>query len=202
MQPARAGAPSHGTIRSVQIMRGLAAFMVVAHHCAWKGQQYSTDPWRGFRAGEAGVDLFFVISGFIMCEATNRRPIGFGAFLKARALRILPLYWLLSLVALACWRIAPQWVNSKGGDTVVLESFLLLPTTGLYLIQNGWTLSYEFLFYAIFALGLLWRGAARHALPFALLVLLASAGLLWRPASLAGQFFTHASLFEFAMGAG
>lgn len=201
MQPARAGAPQpHGTLRSVQIMRGLAAFMVVAHHCAWKGHQYSVDPWRGFRVGEAGVDLFFVISGFIMCEATSRRAVGFLAFMRARALRILPLYWLLTAVAWVCWRIAPQWVNSKGGETVVWPSFLLVPSTGMYLIQNGWTLSYEFLFYVIFGLGLLWKGAARHALPFTLLVLLAGAGLVWQPDSLAGQYFTHASLFEFAMG--
>lgn len=77
-------------IRSIQYMRAIAALLVVFHHAAWKAHQHTSDPWAGFRVGEAGVDLFFIISGFIMCEATRRRPVSFGAFMKARAVRILP----------------------------------------------------------------------------------------------------------------
>jgi peptidoglycan/LPS O-acetylase OafA/YrhL len=180
-------------------MRAIAALLVVFHHAAWKARQHSTDPWSAFRIGECGVDLFFIISGFIMCEATSRRPIRFGAFMAARARRILPLYWLLTTMAWLVHAIAPGIVNS-GGDTSVLSSYLLLPSTERYLIQNGWTLSYEFLFYAIFGLGLAWPSWARHALPAMILVALGTAGYFWTSAPLLVRFLTHPSLLEFAMG--
>lgn len=180
-------------------MRAIAALLVVCQHAAWKAHQYSTDPWQGFRVGEAGVDLFFIISGFIMCEATSRRATHFRDFMKARALRILPLYWLLTSVALLACVIAPRFVNS-GEATAILPSYLLVPSESRYLIQNGWTLSYEFLFYTIFGLGLASRSAARYAVPALVLVALGTIGLFWTSGPLLGRFITHPLLLEFAMG--
>ncbi|MEQ1834079.1 MAG: acyltransferase [Candidatus Eisenbacteria bacterium] len=187
-------------VLSVQYMRAIAAFLVVIHHCAWKGRQYSSDPWGGFTVGECGVDLFFVISGYIMCRATSGRRISFPAFMRARALRILPLYWLLSLVALGVFLVAPQWVNSQGGETRILDSFLLWPSGARFLINNGWTLSYEFLFYGIFGLGLLLPGIFRLGVPMLAIVMLVTSAR-WLPAGNAAvAFLTHPLLLEFAMG--
>ena len=79
-------------LSSIQVLRGIAAVMVVMFHGL------------GFQIGSSGVDIFFVISGFIMFH-TNRNAFGLtGAailFFKRRLLRIAPLYWLCT--AFACW---------------------------------------------------------------------------------------------------
>ena len=136
-------------ILSIQWMRAIAILMVILQHAAWKGTQYSTNPLGWLKVGEAGVDLFFIVSGFVICHVTyNKTPAPFE-FVKARLVRILPLYWLLTCVALVVYLIKPELVNSSGGITSVFHSFTLLPTSSKYLIRNGWTLSYELYFYIL-----------------------------------------------------
>ncbi|MFQ1045286.1 acyltransferase family protein [Acinetobacter sp. NIOH-H-8] len=60
---------------SVQFLRGIAALMVVISHTSFKGQQYSVDTLQWYHIGGSGVDLFFIISGFIMCYTTYNRPL-------------------------------------------------------------------------------------------------------------------------------
>lgn len=71
--------------------------------------------------------------------------------MKARAQRIFPLYWILSILALIVFIFKPSLVNSSGGVTSIFSSFTLIPTGSKLLINNGWTLSFEFLFYLVFA---------------------------------------------------
>ena len=184
---------------SVQYLRALAAAMVLLHHVAWKGAQYGSDPLAWFKFGAAGVDLFFIISGYIMCEATDGRRVDFASFMKARFFRIVPLYWLLSLAALFAFMLMPGKVNSSGGSTDILNSFLLWPSADKYLIQNGWTLSYEFLFYGLFALGL---GFSQHRYVIAISAIgaMVLAGRVLEPHSVWGAFLTNAVLLEFVMG--
>ncbi|WP_324710393.1 acyltransferase family protein [Pseudomonas citronellolis] len=139
---------------SVQYLRGFAALLVVFHHAIHKYGQISGsgDSWE---FGASGVDLFFIISGFIMCHVTASREVEWKDFLFHRVRRIIPLYWLLTFVALAVFLINPSLVNSSGGNTSIVNSFLLIPDGNKFLIQNGWTLSYEFLFYFVFAFSLL-----------------------------------------------
>ena len=99
------------------------------------------------------MELFFIISGFIMCHTTQSsqgRWKDVGHFMVNRFTRILPLYWLLTALALVVFLIAPDKVNSSGGDTKIWQSFLLVPSEGKFLIMNGWTLTYEFFFYLLF----------------------------------------------------
>lgn len=173
--------------------------MVLLHHVAWKGAQHGSDPLSWFTFGSAGVDLFFIISGYIMCEATHARRIDFVSFMKARFFRIVPLYWLLSLVALAAFLLMPGKVNSSGGQTDVLRSFLLWPSAGKYLIQNGWTLSYEFLFYGLFALGLGF-GRYRYLVAASAIIAMVLIGQWFEPHGVWGAFITNAILLEFGMG--
>ena len=117
-----------------------------------------------------GVDIFFVISGFIMWVTTMRRPELTGtAFMKNRVIRIVPLYWLVSLFVLGTVLFAPQLLHT----TVfylphAIASFVFLParhpTTGDFwpLLVPGWTLNMEMLFYVLFALSIAWSaGSAR-----------------------------------------
>lgn len=133
-------------LRSIQILRAMAATGVVVHH-AYR----NVDVNSAARIGAAGVDLFFVISGFIMATvAANRTP---ARFLSDRVWRIFPLWW----VAVVPWLIIsrPSW-------QVVLTSVSLWPVYGssFYtpILLQGWTLSFEMLFYAGFAVAL-WKHA-------------------------------------------
>lgn len=136
---------------SVQFLRGVAALMVVLTHVAHKGQQYGTGALSGFHIGGDGVDLFFIISGFIMCVTTHDKRTTLSGFLINRLKRIIPLYWVLSFAALAIFIVDPKMVNSSGGETGIFQSFFLIPSGVKFLIQNGWTLSYEFYYYLIFS---------------------------------------------------
>jgi len=187
------------TLVSIQYLRAIAAAMVLLHHVAWKSSQLENDPLSWFSFGSAGVDLFFVISGYIMCETAESRRVDFAGFMKARFFRIIPLYWLLSLAALAALIVVPGKVNSSGGTTDILNSFLLLPSADKYLIQNGWTLSYEFLFYGLFALGLSF-GKYRHIIPIGAIFAMVATGLVLEPQGVWGKFLTNTMLLEFVMG--
>ena len=195
------GGPS-GTIVSVQYLRGIAAFMVLVNHVAWKLQQRGSHVLDGFSIGEAGVDIFFVVSGFIMCHITAGPRIDIREFIRNRCIRILPLYWILTTVALAIYLIAPDRVNTSGGTTHVLASYLLVPVKGKFLVQAGWTLSYEFYFYLVFAVGLLFGPRLGPLLAALLLVTLAGLGTWQVSDSTAWTFLTGNLLLEFVAGIG
>ena len=148
-------------ILSIQYLRGIAALLVVLSHIAWKNMQAdgSTMHW-WHEAGTFGVDIFFIISGYIMVYITqnmHQKPHNVRIFLKKRFIRIIPLYWFYTLIALAVFILMPERVNSAGGGTDVFKSFFLLPLASSenYLVGVGWTLHYEFLFYILFSFGLI-----------------------------------------------
>ena len=101
---------------SVQFLRGIAALMVVISHTSFKGQQYSVDTLQWYHIGGSGVDLFFIISGFIMCYTTYNKKVNFLNFMRNRFIRIIPLYWVLSFFALIVFLISPNLINSSGGE--------------------------------------------------------------------------------------
>jgi hypothetical protein len=90
--------------------------------------------------GIAGVNPFFVLSGFIMVAVAGCN-IGPIEFLWRRATRIYPTYWLVSLAALAVAIVATTIVNSSIQVPISLwRSFLLIPDRTLPLLAVGWTL--------------------------------------------------------------
>lgn len=129
----------------------------------------------GFLIGHLGVDIFFVISGYIMCLVGVRE--GVFDFFRSRVKRIIPLYWLLTTFALGVFLLFPGKVNSSGGETSILGSYLLVPIWGKFLVQNGWTLSYEFVFYFIFAAGIALDGRMRLWAPVAIILSLVLLGV-------------------------
>ncbi|MDP4003235.1 acyltransferase [Methylobacterium sp. NEAU K] len=205
---------------AVQILRAAAALMVAWHHVrheagllAERGAGPALDPgallpWWG------GVDLFFVISGFVIVHASGRL---FGArggrarFLAHRIARVVPLYWLVSLLYLALALARPDLLGDAAAlvhdPDAILAGFLFWPAarpdgTVQPLYGLGWTLNYEAFFYGLFAfgLGLGQRGAvAWLALALTLLV---TAGALAPGMPLPVRFWANPIVLEFVLGAG
>lgn len=120
---------------------------------------------------QSGVDLFFVISGFIMSAITRDRfqePAAVMEFAYNRLTRIYPAYWFYSLLLAAVYCVRPELINPSMGNRVnFIASFLLLPQETLPLLMVGWTLVYEMYFYFIFAVLML--APRRHVSKFMLL---------------------------------
>ncbi|HEV2365680.1 MAG TPA: acyltransferase [Caulobacteraceae bacterium] len=166
-----------GTILSVQYLRGAAALLVVFYHVL---------QWRsgGFEIGRCGVDIFFVISGFIMWRITSEgdeaRP---GLFLWRRATRIVPAYWVATLTLAAIALAWPAFLPKvKPQPEHMLLSLAFIPhldPSGLPfpLLAPGWTLSYEAGFYLIFAAALLTPRRLRAGIVIAALGFIVVAGI-------------------------
>lgn len=156
----QAAGSSRQTLTTLQAGRAIAAIAVVAFHAhvffiperLYPDQSVS----RVFNFGYAGVEFFFVLSGFIMAFVHGPdigRPDRAAAFLRRRVTRILPFYWVVLLLLVGLLLL--QWPGSADRLTVpnIVHSFLLLPKPdgSPFLITAAWTLSHEFLFYAVFA---------------------------------------------------
>lgn len=176
--------------RSVQYLRAVAAIAIVVVHASHPGGPLES-------ALRAGVDLFFVISGFIMVISTEGKPARARDFLLRRAQRILPLWW-VALLTVALLGLG------QGGPVEWAMSTLLLPYAinpvghGMVSWGVGWTLVFEAVFYAIFAVGL--ALGRRSFAPVALLVLVAAGLTFGRPDMPLAAVATHPLLLEFLLG--
>ncbi len=142
--------------------------VVVVHAYAVESTYLPGRPWTTpyHVLGTYGVDLFFVISGVVMLVSTATwfgEPSAPRRFLARRATRIYPPYWIVTAVVLAAFLVVPSATGEhRSARPDVLASFLALPQRGEPLLVVGWTLTYELVFYAVFALALRFR---RSALP-------------------------------------
>ncbi|MBA1204473.1 acyltransferase [Pseudomonas capeferrum] len=144
----------------IQYLRGLAALFVIVYHSLVMA---AVAPYFQNPVGDFGVDIFFVISGFVMWITTDNKRKGTLHFWWARVLRVAPLYWFFTLLIISAALILPSlFFNSRGIDPVfILKSLLFIPAqnpdvgdvTPVYTI--GWTLIYEMFFYFLFGFGLL-----------------------------------------------
>ncbi|WP_158942191.1 acyltransferase [Granulicella sp. S190] len=200
-----AQAPKQKTYLAVQALRGVAASMVVIHHSSalWLldfGPKNVYGPRQGFwENGASGVDIFFIISGFVMAissfgGSSGKAPTA-GNFMGRRLVRVVPLYWFLTLLTWAKETLSalrPSVGSAPHGFVSIgylISSLLFLPHAGpdgviQPLVGPGWTLSYEMFFYLLFAAALAFKIAPiRFLTP--LLILLAAIGALrgpgWHP---------------------
>ncbi|MEM1126681.1 MAG: acyltransferase [Bacteroidota bacterium] len=199
--------PVRPRLESIQVLRGLAALLVVLLHLSVAERKYG-DPEQLLlpllTIGNAGVDLFFVISGFVMVVSTRGRwgqAAQVVPFWTRRALRIYPVYWVyLALVALVCV-VQPGWVNAaSGAPPGPWASILLWPTGQVHLVMVAWTLEYELFFYLLF--GALMVVPPRYFAAVLLAVLggLVVLGAAWGPTAPALRVATSALLLEFGAG--
>jgi len=146
-------------LQNVQGLRALAAALVVFVHLSGSdgllAMSFGVDPFRLMHAiGNAGVDLFFTISGLIMIVTTSRTkhtPASAGRFLLRRIVRIYPPYIAVTLVLFAQRELFPTGPIWPGD---LLPSLLLLPQVGVPILFVGWTLVYEMYFYLVFTVSL------------------------------------------------
>jgi peptidoglycan/LPS O-acetylase OafA/YrhL len=163
---ARRAVPA-ATFEGVQILRGLAAAMVVFHHMCWVITTYH--PQRSGIAtfhqlaelGAGGVDIFFCISGLVIAHAARRLPANVAAartFAWRRLVRVLPPYWIFTGALLLLWALRVGLQDLNVTPSLVVASFLLVPwpkTTGAGslsyhpILDVGWTLTFEMYFYAV-----------------------------------------------------
>lgn len=181
------------TFLGVQALRGFAACVVVVHHATllWAQRVIGADSNAYWPNGAAGVDIFFVISGFVMAVSTigrEHKTHPAGNFMMRRIIRVVPIYWMLTsifLLKLEVLRRHPEFANGpqlvQAPLGYILSSFFFIPYRNSYghiqpLLIVGWTLSYEMFFYVLFAIALALRfGVVRVLTP--VLVLLAIAGM-------------------------
>ncbi|MCF7826018.1 MAG: acyltransferase [Candidatus Marinimicrobia bacterium] len=191
--------------RGLQLLRGLAALMIVFVHLGVAEGRYGSllgaRILDGMRVGTAGVDIFFVISGFVMMMVVITRPISPNLFLKNRLTRIYPNYWIYFLLVGFVWLIQPGWVNSSmTGTPDFLSSLFLFPSSGPPVVSVAWTLEFEVYFYLVFTF-FLW--VSRKHLAFVVIVFfttLVLLGTLYQPETLLLERLTHPLLLEFASG--
>lgn len=198
----------------VQFLRGLAAFLVLAGHTqglVGLSASRAGENIAGFRfPGGFGVDLFFCISGFIMVISSRAL---FGAsgsrieFLRRRAIRLVPLYWIATLLFVAMLVFGRRGYD---GDLVVavLTSLLFIPypTYGVdqgmvFPLHNlGWSLNYEVFFYCVFALFIAWPLRRAAACVVATITAVVALGALFAPGATVLRFWSQPIILEFALG--
>ena len=174
---------AHGKLLGIQFCRGIAAVLVVLYHA---GRMLALPQYAGhvalgglFNFGNAGVDFFFVLSGFIIffvhekdIGQTQRLP----AYIWSRVTRIYPIYWLVTAIVLCLILMRPA--GTALDPEYLIFSFLLLPQIQDPVLGVGWTLVHEMLFYFVFATVIVSRAAG------------ISIALLWLVLSTIGGFYS------------
>jgi peptidoglycan/LPS O-acetylase OafA/YrhL len=199
----------------IQFLRGLAALAVAFLHAQHDAAALAIRTGDAFEAFTrfpfmAGVDVFFVISGFIMVYASRPlfgKPESRGVFLARRIARIAPLYWAVTTLYLAIAVTAPFVLNQPQPSAwLVIASYLFVPAMradGLVqpVYSLGWTLNYEMFFYVLFAAVIALPLKTAMVRLMAILIGLVLVGSIMRlPRPLA--FWTDPIILEFALGAG
>jgi exopolysaccharide production protein ExoZ len=155
---ARPPADSRTRLEGVEAGRGIAALLVVLYHAALHVEgdvPGSTVLWGLPHFGHAGVDFFFVLSGFIISSVHRKdlgRPDRLGHYLERRFTRVFPFYWLV--LAFYLLDIGLLHRAQFPGTAEVLSNAFLLPQAKEQIVGGAWTLVYEIMFYLVFAIGI------------------------------------------------
>lgn len=142
-------------LESLQLGRAAAVLSVLFFHIGVLSVEYQHGCfyYAWVQVLRAGVDVFFVISGVVMVVTTYQRLEQQGTgkrFLIHRVSRIYPPYLFLTAILTVFWLARPDAVNSKNGVDL-FSSYTLWPSVKqLPLVQVGWSLSYEMMFYLVF----------------------------------------------------
>jgi exopolysaccharide production protein ExoZ len=151
-------------IRSLELLRCIAALLVVMFHTQTIfAASVGHVPFYGiFAAGNRGVDLFFVLSGFIIAYIHHGDlgyPKALPRYLFKRIGRIYPAVLMMTALALVMYGLGFGGAHkaAKLSPDAIVASFLLLAQHGPPLVNVTWTLTYEMFFYAVFALAIINR---------------------------------------------
>jgi exopolysaccharide production protein ExoZ len=159
----------HKKLNLLQVYRGIAALLVVMVHITKMSAERLNQVtfFNLFLVGWSGVDYFFVLSGFIMVYV-HRSALGkkdqLKSFLVKRAVRIYPIYWIITLTVCCVFLVIPGFANNQDlslGNVIV--SLLLIPQKDQPILEVGWTLIYEINFYLLFSLAIWLK--PKHSVP-------------------------------------
>ena len=165
---------------SLQYLRGVAALLVVYFHALTQLKSGGNENIYLPLLGESGVDLFFVLSGFVMWITTANKNIGFFKFLEKRIKRIVPIYWILTILASSLALVLGDLMKSTVFDmSHLIKSLFFIPAinpsekvAGIYpVIIPGWTLNFEFFFYLIFGFSLFFTSRKVRLISVSLLII-------------------------------
>ncbi|MBB5934826.1 peptidoglycan/LPS O-acetylase OafA/YrhL [Streptomyces zagrosensis] len=159
-------------LRALDGLRLVAALMVACYHYGGRGGEISkawgsspadqfpsTSEW--FAYGCLGVQIFFIISGFVICMSGWGRPL--KAFFASRASRLFPAYWAAIILVTAIFALpAVAYASVSPSDTLVNFTMLQQPLGADRVLGVCWTLWAELRFYALFALFVVLPGASKH----------------------------------------
>jgi exopolysaccharide production protein ExoZ len=209
--PAPGGAAASPTLKSIQVLRAVAAIGVLTLHAATEKVAFlggEPGPLRNFLLGAAGVDLFFVISGFVMVyssESLFGRADAPKTFFLRRLARIAPLYWAVTAaIVLYIYAVHGARLWDIYSPASLIASFLFYPyprvdgfAFPVHLL--GWTLNYEMFFYAVFALAIVLPRRFAVAAVTIVLLMLVTAGR-FTPLPLPFSFWANSIVLEFCLG--
>ncbi|MCZ4120720.1 acyltransferase family protein [Streptomyces sp. H39-S7] len=167
-----AAAPRRGRLRALDGLRLVAALMVCFYHYAGRGG----DAWKAWGQtpalvfpelskaavyGPLGVQIFFVISGFVICMSGWGRTL--KSFAVSRATRLYPAYWAAVLLVTAVFALpGVVWKTVSPSDLLTNMTMLQMPVGADRVLGVCWTLWAELRFYLLFALAVVLPGATRR----------------------------------------
>lgn len=202
-------------LNAIEAMRGVAACMVMIGHILDDATQFGFSGVAvpaAWPIWNAGVDLFFVISGFIMVWTFGDRFGSRGAvwdFVVRRLSRIAPLYWLITVLTAVLVVVWPGLFDrAQFAWSHLILSILFVPHLSprgelLPIVGVGWTLNYEMMFYMIFAIGLLFRtGIGLVVISVAMVGAYVAVRILGSDNHPLGQFVANSVLLDFLVGVG
>lgn len=204
--------PTHlsGKLTEIQLLRAFAVFLVALAHSS---SQINAPQLFRPELGHFGVDIFFIISGFIMVLTTEKKKQGAISFFLDRLTRIVPVYWFYSFVLLAVSIIAPSALRGTEfslGHLILSLGFIphVNPATESFspFLRLGWTLNMEMMFYCVFSLAMFTHFQKRVTIASTTLAVLVILGYgstainvdLWGPI----EFWSSDLVLEFIMGMG
>lgn len=200
----------------LQTLRFLAAFLVFFSHIEdrfenWEQKYHLTIPRLGLD-GQLGVDIFFVISGFVMGYVALGKFGQNGAarkFAADRVSKIMPLYWMLTLVQCAVFlagsHLGGNFDMARLNTEELLKSLFFIPyfnAEGKHrpVLGQGWTLNYEMAFYIVVAASLFLRKAWAIAVITGSFLLVWFIGNILHPQSEVLRIWSVPIIFEFLLG--
>jgi peptidoglycan/LPS O-acetylase OafA/YrhL len=199
----------------IQVLRFVAASMVLFGHLQHKVLEVNGldlghfEPIRNATFFAGGVDIFFVLSGFIMYTISMNEFGRSGAptqFFMRRLARIVPSYWLFTSAMVASMFLFSQHVaHNQLSVEQALASYLFIPTRNAYgdmypALILGWTLNFEMFFYVIFAATLRFPRGRGLAMIFLAIGAVGTVGLIAPPTQAPMAFWCNPIVFEFLFG--
>lgn len=195
-------------IRSLQALRFIAAFAIVVYHATRQFVLKSDNDFLNTLYSflqtklEFGVDIFFVISGYVIYSSYQKRKKSPLEFIADRIIRIAPMYWITTMIFVIILSINfSLYPLSDLSFLSIIKSLMFIPAynlEGIYLPVHsvGWSLNIEMMFYAVFALAIVVNSNNVKVIVFPSIILIYLVGNNYESLS----FYHNVMVFEFLAG--